>query len=50
MAAFIASFFEYLKTMIILAILAFAGMMTGKKLRENKDAKSSTVRIQSGRK
>ena len=28
MAAFIASFFEYLKTMIILAILAFAGMMT----------------------
>lgn len=50
MAAFIGSFVEYAIKLVILAAIAFAGAVTGKKIRENKDAKSSTVRIHTGKK
>ncbi len=41
MEAFIASFLQYLIIMAILAVVALAGALTGKKLRENKNAKAS---------
>ncbi len=50
MAAFLGSFLQYGIIMAILAVIAAAGAMVGKKLRENKDAKSATVHIGSGRK
>lgn len=37
--AFLATFLEYLVIFVILAGLAVAGFMVGKKLRTNKDAK-----------
>lgn len=39
--AFLASFLQYLIILVILAAIAFAGILTGKKLRENKNAKSA---------
>ena len=50
MEAFLVSFLGYVRGVIKYAVLAVAGIVIGKKLRENKDAKTSTVRIQSGRK
>ncbi|MCI9125309.1 MAG: vanadium nitrogenase [Eubacterium sp.] len=50
MAAFIGSFLQYTIEMVILAAIAVAGVFTGRKLRKNKDAKSATVRIGTGRK
>lgn len=50
MEAFLASFLEYFLGVIKYAVLAIAGIAIGKKLRENKDAKTSTVRIAPGRK
>lgn len=46
MTAFIGSFLQYLIIMLILAIIAFAGAVTGKKLRENKDEKEASYRPQ----
>ena len=37
--AFITSFLQYFIIMVILAGVAVAGVFTGKKLRDNKDAK-----------
>lgn len=39
--AFIASFLQYFIIMVILAAVAVAGVFTGKKLRDNKDAKNA---------
>ena len=39
--AFLASFLQYAVIMVILAAIAVAGFFTGKKLRENKDAKTA---------
>lgn len=39
--AFIASFLQYFIIMVILAAVAVAGVFTGKKLRDNKDAKNT---------
>ena len=39
--AFLAKFLEYIIIMFILAAVAVAGVFTGKKLRDNKDAKNS---------
>ena len=39
MAAFIGSFLQYFIEMVILCGIAVLGVFTGKKLRENKDAK-----------
>ena len=38
--AFLAKFLEYVIIMIILAGVAVVGVFTGKKLRDNKDAKN----------
>ena len=38
--AFVASFLQYFIIMVILAAVAVAGVFTGKKLRDNKDAKN----------
>lgn len=45
MTAFLGSFLEYLIKLAIFVVVAILGAMTGKKLRENKDAKTATVRI-----
>lgn len=45
MSAFLGSFFEYLIKAVIYAVLAFAGVQTGRMLRDSKDSKTSTVRI-----
>lgn len=50
MAAFFGSFLEYFIKVVVFAFLAVAGALTGKKLRENKDAKAATVRIHTGKK
>ena len=39
--AFLASFLQYFIIMIILAVVAAAGVLVGKKLRDNKDAKKA---------
>ena len=39
--AFLASFLQYFIIMVILAAVAAAGVFTGKKLRDNKDAKKA---------
>ena len=39
--AFLGSFLQYAIIMVILAAIALAGFFTGKKLRENKDAKAA---------
>ena len=39
--AFLASFLQYFIIMVILAAVAVAGVFTGKKLRDNKDAKKA---------
>lgn len=41
MQAFLASFAGYVIQLIALVIVAAVGMMTGKKLRENKDEKAA---------
>lgn len=41
MTAFIGSFLQYLIEMLILAAIAAAGVLTGKKLRQNKDEKEA---------
>lgn len=39
--AFVASFLQYFIIMVILAAVAVVGVFTGKKLRDNKDAKNA---------
>ena len=39
--AFLASFLQYFIIMIILAAVAAAGVLVGKKLRDNKEAKKA---------
>ena len=39
MTAFIGSFLQYFIEMVILCAIAVLGIFTGKKLRQNKDAK-----------
>ena len=39
--AFLASFLQYFIIMLILAAVAVVGVFTGKKLRDNKDAKKA---------
>ncbi|XCP83903.1 hypothetical protein ABXS75_12580 [Roseburia hominis] len=39
--AFISTFISMIIKMVIVAVFAFAGIMTGKKLRENKNAKKA---------
>ena len=50
MAAFFGSFLSYFIKAALFAAIAFVGVQTGRLLRDNKDSKSSTVRINSGRK
>lgn len=40
MGAFFNSFLQYAVQFVILAAIALAGLVTGKKLRENKNAKA----------
>lgn len=40
---FISSFIQYLIIMVILAGVAVAGVFTGKKLRDRKDAKNASA-------
>ncbi len=50
MGAFLASFTEYVVELLFLAIVALLGVKTGKKLRENKNAKAQAiVEIKSGK-
>lgn len=42
--AFFGSLIQYVVTMIIMAVLAFAGLMVGRKLRKMKDAKASVAK------
>ena len=39
--AFLSSFLQYFIIMVILAAVAVVGVFTGKKLRDNKDAKKA---------
>lgn len=41
MGAFFNSFFEYAVQFVVLAVIALAGVATGKKLRENKNEKAA---------
>ncbi len=41
--AFLASFLQYFVIMIVLAAVSFLGILTGKKLRANKDAKDAAL-------
>ncbi len=50
MTAFLGSFIEYLGKAVIYAVLAFAGVKAGMKLRDSKDSKTSAVRINNGKK
>ena len=43
MTAIIGSFLQYLIIMVILAAIGILGGFVGKKLRENKDAKTATM-------
>ena len=49
MAAFLGSFMEYLVKAVIYAVLAIAGVKAGMKMRDYKDSKTSTVRINSSK-
>ena len=39
--AFVASFLQYFRIMVLLAAIAVAGVFVGKKLRDRKDAKET---------
>ncbi len=41
--AFLASFLQYFIIMVVLAAVGVAGFFTGKKLRDNKDAKNAAA-------
>lgn len=41
--AFLGSFLQYVIIMLILVAVAVAGVFTGKKLRDNKDAKKAAA-------
>lgn len=43
MTAMIGSFLQYLIIMILLAAIGVLGVFAGKKLRENKDAKTAAM-------
>ncbi len=49
MSAFLGSFLEYFIKAAVYAVIAIAGVQTGRMLRDKKDSKTSAVRISNGK-